>query len=384
MRVRKLIGPAVEALVVLGVLSLLVGSFLGQPLLLSYVETGSMSPTLNPGDGFIAVPTQIAGPVEEGDVIAYRAEELHGGGLVTHRVVDQTDRGFRTQGDANAVPDQAGIEPPVKRPQIVAVALQVDGSVVCIPWIGHVATGIQEGVQSANRWVATTFGIRLGGTSGGVSLLLAVLGGFYLIDAFRDTDEPPESEERASETDTWTYLIIGVAVVVLATTAGMVLPAGTTQYDVISAETDSSRSTVILHGTTEPRDITLTNSGIVPVVVFLEDGDEGISTPSDGIHVPSRGEATARIALSAPAEIGHYRRYLVTHRYFAVLPPSTLRVLYGIHPWVPVVVIDLMVGGVALLLGWLTLGFDRDGFRDRLREVSNTTNLLRLIKRLLQ
>lgn len=382
MRVRNLIGPAVEALLVLGVLSLLIGSVLGQPLLLSYVETGSMSPTLNPGDGFVAVPTQLAGPVEEGDVVTYRAEELHGGGLVTHRIVGQTDRGFRTQGDANPAPDQAATEPPVKRPQIVAVALQVDGSVVRLPWIGHLATGIQESVQSVQRWVATTFGIRLGGLSGGVSLLLAVLGGFYLIDAFRDSGEPSESEEPASETDARTYLVVGIAVVMLATTAGMVLPAGATQYDVISAETDSNRSTVILHGTTEHRDITLANSGIVPAMILVEPGSEGMTVPSDEIYVPSRGKTTARITLSAPTEIGHYRRYLVTHRYFAILPPSIIQMLYGIHPWLPIAVIDTIVGSGALVLGWYTLSFDRDKFHDRLQRISGKTDRLRLIRQL--
>ena len=42
--------------VLLIMLFLILGSVLGQPITLGYVETESMSPTLEPGDGFIAVP----------------------------------------------------------------------------------------------------------------------------------------------------------------------------------------------------------------------------------------------------------------------------------------------------------------------------------------
>lgn len=92
-----------------------------------------MSPNLEPGDGFIAVPIQLAGPIEPGDVVAFDAKVLHGGGLTTHRVVDETAAGFITKGDANAVTDQDGSEPPVKRGQDVAVAYQFGGTVVSTP-----------------------------------------------------------------------------------------------------------------------------------------------------------------------------------------------------------------------------------------------------------
>jgi signal peptidase len=42
-----------------------------------------MQPTLDTGDGFVAIPEAVAGEIEEGDVITFRAEELQGGGLTT-------------------------------------------------------------------------------------------------------------------------------------------------------------------------------------------------------------------------------------------------------------------------------------------------------------
>jgi signal peptidase len=71
-----------------------------------------MEPTLNAGGGFVAVPAAVAGLIEAGDVIVYEAEETQGGGLTTHRVVGETDRGF-IRGGPNPLTDQDSDEPPV-------------------------------------------------------------------------------------------------------------------------------------------------------------------------------------------------------------------------------------------------------------------------------
>ncbi len=78
-------------LVVLG--ALIVGQLLGQPVLLGFVETGSMEPTIETGDGFVAVPSDLTGDPEPGDVVVFDAEELEGGGLTTHRIVEETEQG---------------------------------------------------------------------------------------------------------------------------------------------------------------------------------------------------------------------------------------------------------------------------------------------------
>ena len=52
MSVRRSVTVAAELLAVLMMLSLVIGQALSTPVGLSYVETGSMDPTLSPGDGF--------------------------------------------------------------------------------------------------------------------------------------------------------------------------------------------------------------------------------------------------------------------------------------------------------------------------------------------
>jgi len=69
MRLRRTLSVGLQIAAVLVVFSLVVGQFLGQPVLLSFVETGSMQPTLDPGDGFVAIPAPIAGGIGVGDVV---------------------------------------------------------------------------------------------------------------------------------------------------------------------------------------------------------------------------------------------------------------------------------------------------------------------------
>ncbi len=93
MTARAFLERGVTVVIALIVVALLVGQLLGQPILLGYVATGSMEPTMSAGDGFVAIPSVVSGEVEEGDVVVYDARELHDGGLTTHRVVEVTDEG---------------------------------------------------------------------------------------------------------------------------------------------------------------------------------------------------------------------------------------------------------------------------------------------------
>lgn len=65
------------------------------------VMSGSMEPELHTGS--ICVINQNADyeDMEEGDIIAFKRGEIK----VTHRIIEITDEGFITQGDANLSPD---------------------------------------------------------------------------------------------------------------------------------------------------------------------------------------------------------------------------------------------------------------------------------------
>ncbi|NHX36597.1 MULTISPECIES: signal peptidase I [Halolamina] len=382
---RRLLTLGAEAAVVLVVASLLLGQVLGTPVLLGYVETGSMEPTLEPGDGFVAVPAAVAGDVEEGDVIVFRAEELQGGGLTTHRVVGETERGYITRGDANPFTDQDGDEPPVKEGQIVAEALQIGGSVVVIPNLGTLVTGLQSAFTTVQQRLAVLTGSRaFMGTQGLAYLLLGLSMLLYLYDLVAGGNRERERDRsRQQGVSPAVVVLVLAAVLVTAATAAMVVPAGTQQFGVVSAEFASENPTVIEQGGSATLPYTVPNAGLVPVVAYVEPGSEGVAIDPERVRVGGRSEATVEMTLTAPPETGYYRRFVIEHRYLALLPAPVIDALYDVHPWLPILVIDAGLAGVVALLGLVVLGGRRVRVRNRSSRHDRSTwrRLLRYLTR---
>ena len=364
------------------VLMLVAGQLIGQPVGLSYVETDSMSPTIGSGDGFVAVPSQLDNSIQEGDVIVFQAEELHGGGLTTHRVVDQTDRGYVTRGDANPFTDQDGDEPPVQEPQVVAKALQINGEIVVVPHLGTVVEGIQSVLELIQRQLASLLGTSsVLGVQGLAYLFFAVTLVWYVVTEWRGNTSRHENRGTSRERGTNTRLVVGLfaALLVLGATAAMVGPAGTQEYGVVSAEFDSDKPTVIPQG--ESNDVTypVDNGGLLPVVSYLEPASEGVDVQPRESAVGPRSVSNATVTLQAPPETGYYRQFVVEHRYLALLPTPVIRGLYTIHPWLPIIAIDAMIGVPFYLLGVRLVGTGRIRNRDRTSRRPLTTRLRRLV-----
>lgn len=363
------------------VLTLVAGHLLGQPVLLSYVETGSMAPTLEPGDGFIAIPTALAGPVEPGDVIIFQAQILQGGGLTTHRVVDVTDTGYVTKGDANPVTDQDGREPIVQDAQVVAKALQIGGRVVIIPKLGAVVLAIGEAIEGLQLALARLLGIPgIVGTQGLAVLFFAMGIITFVVSTIRETTGSTRRRDRRRSRGVFDgrHLIVGLTILlVLITTASMVVPSGPHQYDVVSSSTGSSGVSVIHHGTTASTSYRVPSNGLVPVVVFLEPRSDHLTVSHRELYIPSNHVSEVTVSIRAPQETGHYRFYLEERRYLAILPISAIKVFYHIHPWLPILVIDTL-----LAMGFAGVAFGLVGIGPiRLRSRRHDRSLLSRIRR---
>jgi signal peptidase I len=96
------------------------------------VLTGSMAPTINPGDiVLLAKPTQLVPHV--GSIVAYTARRFDGNpvGIFTHRIIggDATS-GFIVKGDANPTPD-------VQHPRIADIS---GVQFFTVPYVGKILT----------------------------------------------------------------------------------------------------------------------------------------------------------------------------------------------------------------------------------------------------
>ena len=366
---KRTLSVALQVAAVLVVVSLVVGQFLGQPILLSYVETGSMQPTLDPGDGFVAIPAQVAGGIGPGDVVTFEAQEIQGGGLTTHRVVEETERGYVTRGDNNPFTDQDGGEPIVQDTEVVAKALQFGGGVVVIPHLGTVAMGFQSALDATQTWLAVTFGVRsLLGTQGLAYIIFGASIVAYAVDWYLNAGgRESRSRDRSRDDGTSVMAILVVlALVLMATaTAAMVVPAGTQEYGVVSAEFESENPTVIESGTSQEIEYVVPNAGLVPVYAYVEPASPGVDVEPQRLSVGSRGEASTTVTLSAPDQTGYYRLFVVEHRYLAVFPPGIVDELYGVHPWAPLVAINGLLGGGIVAIGLVLLRGEPARIRSR-------------------
>ncbi|MFB6161157.1 MAG: signal peptidase I [Haloferacaceae archaeon] len=368
-------------------LALVLGSVLGQPVLLGYVTSGSMQPTLQPGDGFVAVPTPLAGGIEEGDVVVYRADGINGGRPTIHRVVDTTARGYVTRGDANLFTDQAGGEPPVRRAQVVAVALQLDGHVVAVPHLGTVVEGVRAVVTSSQRRVTRLVGTSLFlGTRGLAHLVFVVSVVAYGVAEWRDRSgrnrRPARTRSRDSGVDVRTVVAAFALLLVVGATASMAVPAGPKEFGVVSAASDAPGAGVIPAGESETATYSVGNNGVAPVVVILEPASDGVELQRRELRVGSDDVVDVTVTLTAPPRTGFFRRFIVEHRYLGVLPTGLVRALYDLHPWAPIVAIDALIAVPFYLLGVRLVGTGRIRDRSRDRGRSALGRLRRRIRRL--
>ena len=361
------------------------GAALGQPVFLTYVETGSMEPTLEPEDGFVAIPAELAGPIDEGDVIVFEAETIQGGGLTTHRVVDETDRGFVTRGDANPFTDQDDDEPPVKETQVVAVAWQPGGSVLVIPHLGTAVEGTQTVLGTVQRQIASLFGTRtVLGIRELAYLFFAVALAWYVVGEWRARHGKGRDRVTSRTTGVDTRLVMGAlaAMLVVGATAAMVVPAGTQQYGVVSAEFTSESPNVIPMGESKSQRYAVENGGLLPVVTYLEPASEGVEVQPQELYVERRSVANATVTLHAPPETGYYRRFVVEHRYLAVLPRPMIQGLYEVHPWAPIIAIDALIAVPFYLVGVALVGSGRIRRRSRSRDLPTITRVRRAVRSL--
>ena len=375
------------AVIALVVVLLLVGQLLGQPILLGYVATDSMEPAIDAGDGFVAIPGLVADSPEEGDVVVFEARELNGGGLTTHRVVDETEEGYVTRGDANPFTDQDGGEPHVTEGQIVAHAWQVNGEVVTIPHLGTAVMGVQGVAESVYGTVASVLGLTTTADSEGLGAVLVAVGvallGFGTLlervgPARRETRRPRSRENVIAF---WTALGLVLLVFVTFATAAMVVPSGTAEYGLVSTDSPTDDPQVVAPGETTELTRTVDNAGYLPVVVVHEAESNNVAVDPATQTVGSRSSGETTVSLTAPDETGTYTRHVGEYRYLTVLPPSVIVWLHGLHPLAAIAAVNGVIVGLAVAIVLVVFGSDDLRVRSAGDHVPLSTRLERKVRK---
>ena len=362
MSLRSMVTRVLILVVFLFLASTVIGALLGQPIGLAFAETGSMSPTIDTGDGYIAVPTPVTDPVSEGDIVVFDAVNINDGGYVVHRVVDETDEGYITRGDANVVTDQDGDEPPVSDAQVRAKVLSVGDFVITIPGIGTAISATSGFVSSIQRELAIILGTRAVLGTQGLSYVLVGLGtATYLLSAVAENQGKGRSRETSRQSQTVDPQFITATMTILLVvmlTLTMVVPGGLQEFQYVSSESGQPGPDVIQQGTTEEVNYTIPSNGPLPVLAVIEPASDRAGVNKSVVFVPGNSEKAVTVTIDAPAETGVNVDAIVEHRYLAFLPQGVLLSLYGLHPWLPIVAVNLLVGGLFFGFAIALIGFD--------------------------
>lgn len=377
---RRYVARAGVVLLVVVTLALVLGSVLGQPVLLSFVTSGSMSPTIETGDGFVAVPDQVAGDIEEGDVIVFEAKKLDGGGLTTHRVVDETDEGYITRGDANPFVDQDGSEPPVTEDRVVGVAVQVRGGVITVPGLGTAVLGLRDAVLGVQGAVTSTLGFEeeSGAQATGVVLFLAGLVLFLVtvVDASMRSSRDRSRSQRREQRDPRYVALFLVAIVVLPANAAMLGPTTTHNITLDGTELENT----VGPGEPVPNEMTVTNSGLVAMLVVFEEPDGETAIANRQMTVTGGESKTTSLSTPAPPP-GEQRTEAVSeNRYVHILPQSVIVSLHEIHPLAALGVVNAVLTFAVLAPFAGLIGLNRRRVRDTDRDVPVRVRLRRLLR----
>ena len=360
MRLRSIASNTITILLAGIIIFIVLSQVFGFPAPIAFVETGSMAGTIDPGEGFIGIPAPLAGEPSVGDVVTYRAQIIQDGGLTTHRIVDVTEAGYETQGDANSFTDQDDGEPYVTDAQIELVALQFNGEVVTIP---GVATAVRTG-SAVLSTIVTVIGVEeTPGADTGVVLGIAgllIVGAAYIYDFFTGsaTRTLRRSARRWAVIDSRLILLALLIALSLPVLSVMAVPSGTTEVTIVSAEFERPNDpTVIPAGGTSESTSNVEAGPLIPRTIVLEPRTEGVQFADRVLQVAPGGTAETTLTLSAPEETGPYIRARSEHHYISILPSSVIVALHDIHPFVAMTTITGVILSPIAVLFYLIVGF---------------------------
>ncbi|MET1124624.1 MAG: signal peptidase I [Archaeoglobaceae archaeon] len=318
-------------------LTAVAGYFLDRPILISYVTSDSMTPTLQRGDVFFINP--LAGG-SVGDIVVFRSSD----GWVVHRVVAETGEGFVTKGDANVATDQldGGV---VRKEDVAGVVLSVRGKPLKIPKLGEYIAAIS---QHANVYA---------------SLLLVATGAAMLA-----TGEKKKRKKRVIKVKFSTLYALAAAALIVSVIVATMANWGTLSFSYAVTAAGGQREGWYLPNSEFDTKIEVENQLPFPSYFVLTSESDRISLSQDSLLIPAGASKSVDVHVRAPEETMIYVEKVAVRAYPLVLPPEVIEELADASPYTPLLII---VGAIAAALAavYMIVG-DETIVKIRLRRIT--------------
>lgn len=295
---------------------------LNAPLLIAYIKSDSMSPTLQKNDlVFINVFDR---NFNEEDIIVFNSY----GKWICHRIVKISAEGFITKGDANIATDQFSGKPAVLESEVIGKIVSINGDPVNIQ-LGS-SIGNAESFFGQNKFL--------------VFFILAA-GGFLLLSR----GEKRRRKNKYLRIKTSTIFMVSSLLIIAVFSLANVMAFEKREISYGTTSAGGLREEWVLPGEKFSRQIEFRNGGSYPYYYIVSSGSPNLRLESqDFILYPGESQIL-EAQISAPEDTNLHTERIYAAKYIPLLPAEVIRAL-SFFPYLPILVMDLEIAILLMLV----------------------------------
>lgn len=307
--------------VLLSVFSLI----LNAPLLIAYIKSDSMSPTLNKNDlVFINIFDR---NFEVGDIVVFNSN----GDWICHRIVKETTDGYITKGDRNIATDQFSGKETVGDDKIIGKILSLNGDPIRFPLGGSVE--ILEGSLASNKLLL---------------FFILALGGFLMLSK----GEEKRKGKKYFRIKTTTLFIVFSLLLITVFSLANVIAFEKREITYGTTSAGGLREDWVFPGESFSRQIEFENHGSYPYLYFPDSESPNLKFEKEGFILYPGQSKILEVQVFAPEDTNLHTEKLVVTKYIPLLPTEIIEAL-NVHPYLPILAMDLEISLILLAIYFL-------------------------------
>ncbi|ADB57850.1 signal peptidase I [Archaeoglobus profundus] len=336
------IGDVLTLFAVVFLLTSVVGFILDRPILLSYVTSDSMTPTLNKGDIFLINPLSKGKP---GDIAVFKMN----GHWTVHRIYAETSDGFITKGDNNVATDQqGGRNGVVKKEDVVGTVITVFGTPLKVPYVGSYLQDFSKSTK--NLYIA---------------ILVIVLGSILLTSG---REGARKRKKRVLKLKYKTLYTIISTITMAVFLISIVATWGTIGFNYASTLAGGQKEGWYLPNTEFDRPLTLKSKTIYPMLYILSPRGERITIDKSQCILMGKEKESLIVHVKVPSDTKIYYEQIDVYSYPLMLPPATIKSMWNFSPYLPLMAFTSEMALLLTVVYFVTGSGDEDVIRLRLRK----------------
>lgn len=323
------IGDILTLLAVVFLLVSVTGFILDRPVLISYVTSDSMTPTLNKGDLFLINPFSKG---KTGDIIVFKMN----GHWTVHRIYAETSEGYITKGDNNVATDQqGGRSDAIRKEDVVGTVVTIFDKPIKIPYVGMY---IQEFSKSTKNLY--------------IAIVVIVLGSILLTAGGKDRVR--KRKKRVVKVKYKTLYTIVSAVTIAIILISIVATWGTVGFNYASTLAGGQKEGWYLPNTEFDRPIVIENKAFYPMYYILSPKGDRIALDKTDFMLMRNEKENINVHVKVPANTKIYYEQIDVYTYPPLLPTDLIKRLWNLNPYLPLVAFSIEIAGVLAIVYFAT------------------------------